>query len=325
MIYLSPLQASPEDTRDYFYTPLPAPTYPKVLQHRNLIGGIEDQGTVGSCTANSVVSACEMLLQKAGAHRDLSRLFNYYVTRELENRLGQEGAVLRNAIKQASKLGLPNEADWTYDVSKVEVNPPPAVYEAALPHKVLRYERIQNGTPDEVAHAIKSALSEGFPLVFGMPVTQQWMNMRGGDITYRGVTEKDPAVGAHAMTIIGYSPDYFIIENSWGKEWGDGGLGYIHRKTVAEFFDAWVIRGFDVEYVAPVPVPVPPPAPVPVPVPPPVPPEPPKPEPTPPEPPKPVPVPPEPTPEPTPRPASKDYLAVVAVVVLIALVMYLNR
>ena len=302
MIYLSPLKASPVDDRDYFYTPLPAPTYPKVLQHRNLVGGIEDQGAVGSCTANSVVSACEMLLQKAGVHRDLSRLFNYYVTRELENRLGQEGAVLRNAIKQAAKLGLPNESEWAYDIAKVEVNPPPAVYEAALPHKVLRYERIKNGTPDEVAHSIKSALSEGFPLVFGMPVTQQWMNMRGGDITYRGVTDKDPAVGAHAMTIIGYSLDYFIIENSWGSEWGDGGLGYIHRNTVAEFFDAWVIRGFD---VAPAPVPEPIPVPVP-----PVPPVPPKPEPTPPEPQKPV---------------SKDYTVVIVVAVLVGLALIFSK
>ncbi len=71
-------------------------------------------------------------------------------------------------------------------------------------------------------------------------------------MSYRGVTAKDPAVGAHAMTIIGYSIDYFVIENSWGKEWGDSGLGYIHKDHVNSFFEAWVIRGFDAPVVAPV-------------------------------------------------------------------------
>ena len=256
MIYLSPLQASPDDDRDFPYVPVA--TYPAVLQHRNLVGEIEDQGTIGSCSANSTVSACEFLLSKAGKPRSLSRLFNYYVTRQLEDRLGQEGAVLRNAVKQAAKLGLPDESVWDYITSKAETAPPPEVYAEAAKHKVLRYERIQPGTPAEEVHAIKSAISEGFPVVFGMPVTQQWMRMRGGDITYRGVTDKDPAVGAHAMTIIGYSLDFFVVENSWGKEWGDGGLGYIPVTQVSSFFEAWVIRGFDVE---PVVVPVPPVAP----------------------------------------------------------------
>lgn len=269
MVYLSPLQASPDDDRDYPYVPVA--NYPPVLQHRSLVGDIEDQGEIGSCTANSTVSACELLLAKAGTKRHLSRLFNYYVTRELEGRLGQQGAVLRNAVKQAAKLGLPDEAVWAYDTAKAETNPPVEVYQEAAKHKVLRYERIQNGTNDEVAHAIKSAISEGFPVVFGMPVTQQWMNMRGGDTTYRG-SAKDPVVGAHAMTIIGYSLDYFVVENSWGKDWGDGGLGYIHRDLVGEFFEAWVIRGFDVEQPVPVPVPVPVPTPAPEPTPAPVPP-----------------------------------------------------
>ena len=170
MIYLSPLQASPDDDRDYIYTPVQS--YPVNCHMRGLVGDIEDQGDIGSCTANSTVSACELLLQRAGNHRHLSRLFNYYVTRELEGRLGQSGAVLRNAVKQAAKRGLPDESLWPYVVDTVDVAPIPAVYAEAEKHKVLRYERIQ-GADAEVINCIKSAISEGFPVVFGMPVTQQ--------------------------------------------------------------------------------------------------------------------------------------------------------
>lgn len=280
MFYLSPLLKSPDDDRDYLYVPVES--YPEVRQMRQWLGEIEDQGEIGSCTANSVVSACELLLaEQLGRVRHLSRLFNYYVTRELEGRLGQSGAVLRNAVKQAAKLGLPDEYLWPYDPATAEVRPLDDVFAEAAKHRILRYERIQDGNDADVIRAIKSAISEGYPVVFGMPITQQWMNMRGGDISYRGVTDKDPAVGAHAMTIIGYSPDFFVIENSWGKDWGDGGLGYIPVTLVSEFFEAWVIKGFDVEGVNPEPVPVPPPAPAP---------PPPAPE-------------PEPTPDPAPQPA----------------------
>ena len=222
---------------------------------------------MGSCTANSVVSACELILAANQKSRHLSRLFNYYTTRQLENRLGQEGAVLRNAVRQATKLGIPNEDVWDYSFFHVEAAPPVAVYVEADLHKISRYERIVGETAKDKIHAIKSALSEGFPVVFGMPVSQQWMQMQGGDTSYRG-TKNDAVVGNHAMCIIGYSSSHFIVENSWGVEWGDKGLGYVPCELVDEFFEAWVIKGFDglypVAFIPPAPTPpVVPPTPLP--------------------------------------------------------------
>lgn len=33
----------------------------------------------------------------------------------------------------------------------------------------------------------------------------------------------------HAMLAIGYTPDYWILKNWWGKNWGDGGYMQIKR------------------------------------------------------------------------------------------------
>jgi C1A family cysteine protease len=34
------------------------------------------------------------------------------------------------------------------------------------------------------------------------------------------------ARGGHAVALVGYTPDRFIVRNSWGTTWGDKGFGY---------------------------------------------------------------------------------------------------
>uniref|UniRef100_A0AC34RC80 Peptidase C1A papain C-terminal domain-containing protein n=2 Tax=Panagrolaimus sp. JU765 TaxID=591449 RepID=A0AC34RC80_9BILA len=35
--------------------------------------------------------------------------------------------------------------------------------------------------------------------------------------------------GLHAMVIVGYSSDFWIIKNSWGEDWGDKGYVLFKR------------------------------------------------------------------------------------------------
>ncbi len=38
------------------------------------------------------------------------------------------------------------------------------------------------------------------------------------------------------MSLVGYTKDYFIVRNSWGKDWGDGGFAYASDNYAAEAF-----------------------------------------------------------------------------------------
>lgn len=197
----------------------------------------------GNCTANAVVSACESI--KPG---HLSRLFNYYHTRALENRIGQSGAALRDAVKVATKLGLPSESLWPYDESKADVQPPAEVLDEANKHKVLQYQRIDlTGDWLTRANNIKSALSQGFPVVFAMPVTTQFAQLTKS--TSKGYAGKAypwwPVIGNHAMVFYGYDRDFLHAENSWGTAWGDVGRWSLRIGLVEEIFEAWAIIGFD--------------------------------------------------------------------------------
>lgn len=246
MIYLSKLIASAPDDRDYPYSPMAVT--PPAASLRNWVGGVEDQGRIGSCTANSVVSACELILSRVGKHRDLSRLFNYYLSREADNMLGQDGASLRTAVKVASKVGLPSEALWPYVESQEGVKPAQPAYDSAKP--ITRYERIVFDYDNFAVgmNAIKSAIAEGYPVVFAAPITSQWLTMRGTNQNYFGGDAghtQYPVIGNHAMTVVGYDSQHFFVENSWGTGWGDNGIGYWPLTLVNKMFEAWVICGYD--------------------------------------------------------------------------------
>ena len=43
--------------------------------------------------------------------------------------------------------------------------------------------------------------------------------------------------GGHAVALVGYTPDRFIVRNSWGTElWGDKGFGYASESYASEAF-----------------------------------------------------------------------------------------
>ena len=55
----------------------------------------------------------------------------------------------------------------------------------------------------------------------------------------------------HAVTIVGYTKDAWIIKNSWGPHWGVGGYLYLERGKnacgVAEYI-VYVTRAIPVSY-----------------------------------------------------------------------------
>jgi len=237
------------DHRDKLYAAIPAP--PKKLPPKvDLSPGcppVEDQGQLGSCTANSLVGNLEFLYLKAGQPvTDLSRLFIYYNERAMEGTVNEDaGAAIRDGVKSLVNLGVCSEKIWPYVISKFKVKPSAPCYKDAANHQVTSYHRILSLTQ------MRQCLAEGYPFVFGFTVYESFESAavaKTGKLNLPKPTEK--SLGGHAVCAVGYddSAKRILVRNSWGPGWGLKGYftmpyDYISNNNLAD--DFWTIRAFE--------------------------------------------------------------------------------
>ncbi len=234
------------DQRDYLLSAvLKVPArLPSKVDLRPSCSKVEDQGQLGSCTANALAGALEFLeRQDKVPFQDFSRLFIYYNERVLEKTTASDsGAMLRDGIKTLAKQGVCSEKSWPYVVSKFKVKPKASCYQEAVQHQITSYHRIL--TLDEM----RVCLAEGFPFVFGFTVYESFESQevsRTGVANMPKPTER--VLGGHAVMAVGYnhSKQRFIVRNSWGEDWGLKGYftlpyKYLGNRNLSD--DFWTIR-----------------------------------------------------------------------------------
>src|SRR5215470_8820533 len=97
---------------------------PAQVDLRGWFSPIEDQGSLGSCTANAAVGLLEYFERRAfGKYVDASRLFVYKTERDLLGWTGDTGAYLRTAMEALVLFGAPPERYWPYDGRPASTNP----------------------------------------------------------------------------------------------------------------------------------------------------------------------------------------------------------
>ncbi len=226
-----------------------APTIQATVDLRSWFSPVEDQGSLGSCTANAGVALVEYFERKAmGKHIDASRLFLYKVTRNMLHWTGDTGAFLRTTMGALVLFGVPPEEYWPYVIANYEMEPTPFCYAFAQSFQAIQYYRLDRPgvTKTALLSQIKTNLSAGLPSIFGFTVYSSYTQANSsGKIPFPTAGEK--IIGGHAIVAVGYDDNLkikntnsgatetkgaLLIRNSWGTGWGDSGYGWLPYEYV---------------------------------------------------------------------------------------------
>ena len=217
----------------------PTVPLPTSVDLRSKMPPVYDQGQLGSCTANALSAAYEYLTPGFLG----SRLFLYFNERKIENDTAEDnGAQISDGIKALEHYGLCPETEWPYNTAKFANPPPTHCYTDALKHKVAT---AYNCHPDMTS--VKSALASGLPIVVGIQVYESF---ESDEVAKTGIvpmpSPSDQCMGGHATLIVGFRDDQqmWIMRNSWGTAWSDGGyfyLPYLYLMDSNLSSDFWVI------------------------------------------------------------------------------------
>jgi C1A family cysteine protease len=243
-----------KDHRDHIFgVSINPSSLPPFVDLRPQCPPILNQGQSNSCTAHATSSAFafDYAKQNLGTISP-SRLFIYYNERLLEGTVASDcGATLRDGVSTLVNNGVPDESLWPFDLTQISTAPPQPIYAAASKNKATSYSAVT-----QTRVQIRAALATGVPMVFGFSVYEEF---ESDVVASTGILPMPAAtselLGGHAVVAVGYNfsnttqndcpPNYYIIRNSWGADWGFSGYffmpaTYLENPNLAS--DLWVIK-----------------------------------------------------------------------------------
>ncbi len=208
-----------------------------------------NQGRQGSCVGWSSAYAARTILHSRSTGKKPNDVT--FSPAYLYNQIALpncQGSYIQYAMEAMKKRGLVPFKNFQYDPSSCSTLPRAEHHQMAQDYRIKGFNRLTlNGNNYKVdMPAIKQNLSQGAPVVIGMKVGQSFMQgMRGRDVWQPNRQDfSGHGLGGHAMCVIGYDDKKyggsFEIMNSWGREWGRDGIGWVRYGD----FDKFVLEAY---------------------------------------------------------------------------------
>jgi hypothetical protein len=229
----------PPDIRDRWYEPALVQLSSEIDNRAD--GTILDQEGEGACTG----FACAGVINRLSALRGGDFLASPRMLYEMAKRHDEwpganyDGSSCRGVIRGWKNMGVCSESAWPYDPKKAgELTIKRAIDARDTP--LGAYYRLR---PDIVEY--HAALNEVGALLVSASVHAGWWDPRrleeGDDLAT--IVPSYDYEGGHAFAIVGYNKNGFIVQNSWGTNWGSEGFAvWLYEDWISSIIDGWVFR-----------------------------------------------------------------------------------
>lgn len=222
-------------------------------KHLNAMQKVRDQGDCGSCWAFAAGTALSAHAQIAGREHDFS-IQQIVSCTQNEHKCGGtggcDGATAELAMEYVLQNGLTSEEKFKYEAqdtqcpSEMVDKSSSAASSLLSAFNKMRGRDIGGGAsamgmtgwmtlPENELKPLKSALVTMGPVAVSVAADAFWFMYSTGIMKTCNV---DKPIINHAVVLVGYGIDnnndgdaYWELQNSWGKEWGEGGFVRITR------------------------------------------------------------------------------------------------
>lgn len=193
---------------------------------------VKNQSVESSCVAYALSSVIEYHYTKLTKKKKLFSTEFIYGYREPDYYIG-DGMMIRDALKTIQKFGDPFKTECGgnnhYKIAMNNVSENLDVLkDCAYPHRISTYVRLK--TADEM----KTSIMENGPIVVSMRWYKKYKLVENV-YTYNPVNDYTH----HCVLIYGWNRDGWLVQNSWGAMFGDGGRCIV--PYTFKFNEAWGI------------------------------------------------------------------------------------
>lgn len=248
------LDAVPDriDIRDWLYEPT-LEALPDIMVNCTRVPEVLDQGTEGACTGFALGAVINFLLAQRKRKHGVSPRMIYELARRYDEWPGEdyEGSSARGAMKGWVRHGVCRRTSWPDDLHGAGQFNEKFAQEGLL---------VPGGSYYRVKHRqvrdMHAALNETGILYVTLMVHQGWMqpgpttvnvdyvnNGKKARLKLPVIARRGRAEGGHAVALVGYTHQGFIVQNSWGKGWGAGGFALLpYEDYLLHATDVWVAQ-----------------------------------------------------------------------------------
>ncbi len=220
---------------------LTATAIPSAKDLRESWWEIGDQGATGSCvgwaTADSVVRWHFVKAGSLASRELLSTRYVWMASKETDvfvsrptTFIESDGTSLKAALDVCRNFGVVLDASLPFQNGVLFQGSSNSFYALAAQRRIASYFNLGRDLSEW-----RTWIAKNGPILTRLDVDATWFNAstnNGNLDLFQPLTTR----GGHAIALVGYTADRFIVRNSWGKTWGDKGFAYASNAYAAAAF-----------------------------------------------------------------------------------------